>query len=114
MVKKAKAGVANFAVPADPRIKDPKATFKLDKHPKEDAELSDPMATYMSVLAMLFGILAIVFKWKVMAFQSIVCSMISFANTKTAEVDTKQILSAFSIAIMALVMCYRQEFVAAQ
>ena len=46
--------LANFAVPSDPRIST-NTTLGLDKHPKEDA-------TYMSLFAMLFGVLAIVFK----------------------------------------------------
>lgn len=59
MVKKSAKGLQTQT---DPRDENGVTGMKLNKRPKEDAELGDPMATYMSLLAMLFGILAIIFK----------------------------------------------------
>jgi len=91
----------------DPRRQDAVTPMKM-KRRSEEGKI-EAMATYMSLLAMLCGIMGIVLKWKLMAFQSILCSLIAYVNTKTAEQDIKQILSSVSIALMGLMMCYRNE-----
>lgn len=51
-----------FEPPADPRKPDAATSVKMVRKETDESELVDPMATYMSLFSMVFGILAIVFK----------------------------------------------------
>ena len=99
------------AAGSDPRRVDAVTAMRMKVRQTDEPELSEGMATYMSLLAMVCGIAAIIMKvgaldpvcyrltrhqWKVMAFQSIVCTLVAFSNTKSAEMEVKQFLSSVS------------------
>jgi len=46
------------------------------------------------------------FKYRILALQSLFCCVVSLANMRYAEIDVKQIISAIFIALMSLFMAY--------
>jgi len=87
-------------MPRDPR-RPATTTFKFKEL---DAEEKAP--DMMSIMAVIFGLMGLLLKYRMFVWQSVVCCMISLANMRTSDIDIKQITSSFSIGIMGLVMAY--------
>lgn len=88
-----------FVKIGDPRRESLERSFKLNPPSEEDID-------YYALLALMFGLLGLFLKYRIFVWQAVVCCVISFANMKNADIDTKQLLSSFSLSIMGLVMAY--------
>ena len=69
----------------------------------EDPELPPD---WMALLSLLFGIAGFFMKYKWCSWVAILCSCMSFTNSRTIEFDTKQQLMSFLFAIAGLGINY--------
>ncbi|CAJ0585547.1 unnamed protein product, partial [Mesorhabditis spiculigera] len=94
--------------PTDPRRPNKVQRYKaIDPNNAVALASDDPMPEYMNVLGMIFSMLGLMMRMKWCAWAALLCSCISFANTRSFD-DTKQIVSSFMLSISAVVMSYLQ------
>ncbi|CAO4365640.1 unnamed protein product [Caenorhabditis nigoni] len=93
----------------DPRRSNRIVRFKpLDATANQQQAVSDdPLPEYMNVLGMIFSMCGLMIRMKWCSWLALVCSCISFANTRTSD-DAKQIVSSFMLSVSAVVMSYLQ------
>ncbi|PAV74725.1 hypothetical protein WR25_15338 [Diploscapter pachys] len=93
---------------ADPRRPNKIVRMKpVDPQSAQAAMAEDPLPEYMNVAGMIFSMLGLMMRMKPCAWMALVCSCVSFANTRSSD-DTKQILSSFMLSVSAVVMSYLQ------
>ncbi|CAB3411262.1 unnamed protein product [Caenorhabditis bovis] len=93
---------------------DPKRPNKIIRFKPVDSQTSqqaavaeDPLPEYMNVLGMIFSMCGLMIRMKWCSWLAILCSCISFANTRSSD-DAKQIVSSFMLSVSAIVMSYLQ------
>ncbi|CAI5441057.1 unnamed protein product [Caenorhabditis angaria] len=74
---------------------------------QQQAVAEDPLPEYMNVLGMIFSMCGLMIRMKWCSWLALVCSCISFANTRSSD-DAKQIVSSFMLSVSAVVMSYLQ------
>jgi len=89
-----------FTKTSDPRRESFEKTFRLNSTSNEEE------IDYFALSSLMFGLMGLFLKYRMFAWQALVCCIISFANMKTSDIDYKQIFSSFSISVMCLVMAY--------
>lgn len=77
---------------------------KKYKRPVLNAESQPPDA--MLILALIFGIVALLMKFKLAAWASLFCCISSLANMKSELMDFKHIISSVTFAVMGLIASY--------
>ncbi|EFP07785.1 hypothetical protein GCK72_006238 [Caenorhabditis remanei] len=93
----------------DPRRSNRVVRYKpLDSNANQQQAVSeDPLPEYMNVLGMIFSMCGLMIRMKWCSWLALLCSCISFANTRTSD-DAKQIVSSFMLSVSAVVMSYLQ------
>jgi Uncharacterised protein family (UPF0139) len=84
---------------------DPRRPQEVQAYTRPSNPTDDQHAQVMLLLSMVLSLLAIVFKQKLAALIALICSCCSFANS-SVDLDYKQVISAASFIIVALVSTY--------
>eukprot|EP01087_Luapelamoeba_hula_P024861 TRINITY_DN9619_c0_g2_i1.p1 TRINITY_DN9619_c0_g2~~TRINITY_DN9619_c0_g2_i1.p1 ORF type:complete len:115 (-),score=22.79 TRINITY_DN9619_c0_g2_i1:38-382(-) len=84
----------------DPRrpLTDKQLNFRINKQ-------EEPRTDYYLLAALMFGMMALIFKYRIFVLQSVLCCVLSFTNS-SSQFDVKQFISAVCLAFMGLFVAY--------
>ncbi|CAD7700164.1 unnamed protein product [Ostreobium quekettii] len=85
---------------------DPRRPQAAKKYSRPVVNADDQPPDPMLLMALVFGVLALLMKMKVCAWCSVFCCISSLANMKSELMDLKHIISSVTFAVMGLVASY--------
>jgi len=75
----------------------------------KDTNNQDLTPDYMALLSMLCGMAGLLLKIQPISLLSLLFCVVSLANLKSENMEIKAVFSSVSIAVMAIVMSYRED-----